>query len=103
MNLIMSQGHQKQRRLPCVDPLLPGHVLVLSSFPGLVRQLTVSKLQATGRGIHPALALFGLPPEVMNLLRLHVVVAVHNGLGGEKDTSMGQGVIVPLIIMILSE
>lgn len=36
----VSQGDQEQRRLPGLDPLLPGHVLFLAAFPGLVRQLT---------------------------------------------------------------
>lgn len=37
---VVSQGNQEQRRLPGLDPLLPGHVLLLAAFPGLVRQLT---------------------------------------------------------------
>lgn len=38
--LCVSQGHQKQCRLPCLDPLLPGDVLFLAALPGLVWQLT---------------------------------------------------------------
>lgn len=34
--LLSSQGDQKQRRLPRVDPLFPGHVLVFPPFLGLV-------------------------------------------------------------------
>lgn len=37
--LLSSQGNQKQRRLPGVDPVFPGYVLIFSPFPGLVRQL----------------------------------------------------------------
>ena len=37
---LLSQGNQKQRWLPGMDPLLPRHVLFLSPLPGLVWQLT---------------------------------------------------------------
>lgn len=39
-SLLLSQGNQKQRWLPGMDPVLPGHVLFLSPLPGLVWQLT---------------------------------------------------------------
>lgn len=38
--LLLSQGNQKQRWLPGMDPVLFGHVLFLSPLSGLVRQLT---------------------------------------------------------------
>lgn len=58
--LLLSQGNKKQRWLPCVDPLLPRHVLFLSSLPRLVWQLIHSYqhgLYATGS--HQALAYVG--------------------------------------------
>lgn len=33
---LSSQGNQEQRRLPGVDPVFPGHVLIFAPFPGLV-------------------------------------------------------------------
>lgn len=45
-----SQGNQKQCRLPCVDPVFPGYVLVFSSFPGLVWQLAeLAGVDSVGR------------------------------------------------------
>lgn len=70
--MFTSPGNQKQRWLPGVDPVLPGHVLFLSPLPGLVRQLTQlastdSILQETGTGTY-----WLSHKDVMTPLRLNV-------------------------------
>lgn len=46
-SVLCPAGHQKQCRLPSVDPLLPGDVLLLPALPRLVRQLAGGRAPGT--------------------------------------------------------